>query len=116
MFIDNNIAIISKSILNTCTFAGINMLKVLTGQTVILYYGSGIFSDIYPDKVEECLVIFISVRLFIACLMTCIADSFGRREFMVYSTIVMFFGFFIAFFGFRFDSKATAIIGVFASG
>ena len=92
------------------------MLKVLTGQTIILYYGSGIFSEIYPDRVEECLIVFISVRLFVAGFMTCIADSFGRREFMFYSTVVMFCGMFIAFFGFRFDWKVVAIFGLFASG
>jgi hypothetical protein len=92
------------------------MLKVLTGQTIILYYGSGIFSNIYPDKVEECVIVFISVRLFVAGLMTCIADSFGRREFMFYSTVIMFCGMFIAFFGFRFDWNVVAIIGLFTSG
>ena len=92
------------------------MLKVLTGQTIILYYGSGIFSDIYPDKVEECVIVFISVRLFVAVLMTCIADSFGRREFMFYSTVIMFCGMFIAFFGFRFDWNVVAIFGLFTSG
>jgi hypothetical protein len=92
------------------------MLKVLTGQTIILYYGSGIFSEIYPDRVEECLIVFISVRLFVAGFMTCIADSFGRREFMFYSTVVMFCGMFIAFFGFRFDWKVVAIFGLFTSG
>ena len=94
----------------------LNMMKVLTGQTIILYYASGIFSDIYPDKVEECIVLYIAVRLVIACVMICIADSFGRREFMFNSTAVMFVGLFLAFFGFRFDSKVVSIIGIFTSG
>lgn len=92
------------------------MMKILTGQTIILYYASDVFGEIYANKIEESILIYISVRLFVACLMLCIAESFGRRSFMLYSTIFMFLGLFLAFFGFRFGAAAVSIIGVFISG
>lgn len=94
----------------------LHVLKILTGQTAILYYNELIFNDLYPDHVEEFVYGYILNRLCFALIMIFVADLIGRRHYMLSSSGLMFAGMLVTTIGFATDSRVVTTLGLYGSG
>jgi MFS family permease len=67
----------------------LNTLKILTGQTAILYFGSSIYTELYPNHVQEIILGYILTRAVVALGMIFIGDLAGRRVYLLLSALIM---------------------------
>lgn len=93
-----------------------NFFKILTGQTVILYFASTIFSSLSAKHVQEYVLGYLLMRLAMAYLMMWIGDTFGRRDFLVAGSIITAAAMMIACIAYALNSMAVTIIGIYMSG
>lgn len=94
---------------------GLVTLQMATGQGAILYFAGPIFEDICPDSTDDCIMGLGLSKLLGSYSMLFIADSFGRREFLIGGLSVMIAGMFVLCFGIGYGESIAAILGIYVA-
>lgn len=93
-----------------------NLFKILTGQTVILYYASTFFSDLYNEKIEDYVFMYILSRTCMAYIMLGVVEYWGRREFLLLSASLMTITLFLNAITYLLHWDTIVTIGLFIAG
>lgn len=93
-----------------------NMFKILTGQTVFLYFAFSIFEDFNLSNPQDYVFGYIATRLVSAFIMLWIGDVAGRRFFLLLSAGIMATVLYLAGFSYVFSFGDYAFIFIFFSG
>lgn len=113
------ITVIDKTLFRAASIkVTVNILKIITGQTAILYYGTTIFGHLFSSSKEadDLLLAYIGGRALVAIGMTQFADMFGRRTYLIGSNTLMFVSLLIAAVGFYEGWSIVTTVALFGSG
>lgn len=107
-------AILSDPTLRRCLLVALALvtLQMCTGQGAILYFAGTIFEDICPSSAGDCIIGLGVSKLVSSYSMLFIADSFGRRDFLLGGLLVMIVGMVLLCCGIAFDESIASILGI----
>lgn len=107
----------SDPILLRCLYLAVTVviLQIFTGQSAMLYFAGDIFSLICPSNRDMCIVSLGLIKLVSTLGMVIIADTFGRRFFLLAGTITLLFGMMLLDLGLSFHHNSPALIGFYMS-
>ena len=110
------VLLISRT-LRRCLFLALLLvfLQQFSGQGAILYYSGQIFGEICPESTSTCIITFGMVKLFFVLVMIFVADSFGRRKFLIIGSSIMTLGLIMLCFGLSYQQYALALVGIYIS-
>ena len=110
-------ALVSDGALRRCLSLALIlvMLQMFAGQSAVLYFANDIFETICPTNPDDCILGLGIAKLLSAYSMLFIADSFGRREFLVGGLSIMNAGLITLICGIRYDSTYAAVTGIYVA-
>ena len=110
------VLLISRT-LRQCLFLSLLLvfLQQFSGQGAILYYSGRIFQEICPKSTSSCVIGFGMVKLFFVMVMVFVADSWGRRKFLIMGSSLMTLGLTMLCIGLSYQEYTLALIGIYLS-
>jgi MFS family permease len=90
-------------------------LQQFTGQGAILYYAGTIFGELCPNSTADCIIGFGAFKLLSVLIMVFVADSYGRRKFLMGGFSVMTLALTMVIFGLVYGLNTLALVGIYLS-